>query len=101
MTVQNYIGQFQQASELDLSEIEDMIDELVRQMLMDIFSEGEEGQITIDRDVIYYTKSEIESMLRDYLTKGSASATYATKTTLNNYYNQDKLKILDILPTML
>ena len=44
MTVQNYVGQFQNSG-IDTSEIEDMIAEMLRDVLMDIFADE---QITIE-----------------------------------------------------
>ena len=81
MTVQNYIGQFQQ--NLDTGEVNVMIYDRVEEVLMDIFSEGDTGQ-GISTDT-FYTKSQIDTKLSDYLTKSSASGTYATKTSLNDY----------------
>ena len=50
MTVQNYIGQFQQ--NLDTGEVDVMISDRVEEVLMDIFSEGDTGQ-AITGDVFY------------------------------------------------
>ena len=85
MTVQNYIGQQQQVSaELDLSELDSMIYDIVRGLLMEIFSESETGEITLN-DENYYTKSQIETKLRDYLTKALAANLYATNSDLDEY----------------
>ena len=88
MTVQNYIGQFQQ--NLDTGEVNVMIYDRVEEVLMDIFSEGDTGQ-GISTDT-FYTKSQIDTKLSDYLTKSSASGTYATKTSLNDYYNKSEIE---------
>ena len=82
MTVQNYIGQFQTGG-IDTSEVDVMISDRVEEVLMDIFSEGESGQGVSGE--VFYTKSQIDTKLNDYLTKSGASSTYASKTSLNDY----------------
>ena len=86
MTVQNYIGQNQQ--ELDLSDVDAMIHDTVAEMLKEIFDE--EGEIA-GSPTNYYTKVEINEKLNDYLTESNASTTYATKTTLNEYYTKNQV----------
>ena len=82
MTIQNYIGKFQQ-DVFDTGEVNVMISDRVEEVLMDIFSEGDTGQ-GISADT-FYTRSQLDTKLNDYLTKLSASSTYATKTSLADY----------------